>query len=117
MSSKSKKKRSQRNARSKASHSTLMPEPNSLFGENVALDPLESIESEIEQTKPVRSMGHSGSSDSLLSDFSFADEPLTPVSRSKTKARRSIAPAKFEIDPEPSPKQAQDSEDKASHHG
>ena len=105
MSSKSKKKRGQRSARSKASHSTLLPEPSSLFDENVALDPLESVESEIEQSKSARSAGRSNSSDSLLSDFSFTDEPPTQASRSK--ARGSIAPVTFEVDLEPNPKQAQ----------
>lgn len=107
MSSKSKKKRSQRSARSKASHSTLLPEPSSLFDENVALDPLNSVENEIEQSKPARSVGRSSSSDSLLSDFSFTDEPPKQPSRSKIKARESIAPVTFEVEPEPNPKQAQ----------
>ena len=109
MSSKSKKKRSQRSARNKASHSTLAPEPSSLFDDAIALGIQDEIEknSDAEPAKPARSPGRSNNPDSLLSDFSFTDEPPARTGRQTTPGNSSIAPVSFAIEPEPSPKQAQ----------
>lgn len=108
MSSKSKKKRSQRSARSKASQSTLVPEPSSLFEDVTTLDPLEeSIDIKSLEPKPMRSTGRVSHSESLLSEFSFTDEPPVRAGRNKAPSKSSIAPVAFDIDPEPNPKQAQ----------